>query len=71
MAQTTYVSKVAVTLATRERAYRKLSDLCLHLHALNLNLISVVRRPDNFVEVTLNDELPTSQVDHLGLELPA
>lgn len=71
MAQTTYVSKHAVTLATREEAYERLALFLKHLHPLNLNLVSIVRRADNFVEVTLNDPLPGHQVDHLGLqELP-
>lgn len=69
MAATTYVSKQAVTLATREVAYRRIANLCVHLHPLDLNLISVTRRADNFVEVVLNNPLPAEQLDHLGVEL--
>lgn len=70
MAQTTYVSKVAVTMQTRAIAYERLSLLLQHLEPLNLNLVSVVRRADNFVEVTLNNPLPANQIDHLGLQEP-
>jgi hypothetical protein len=70
MAQTTYVSKVAVSLATREIAYAKLMHFLGHLHGWDLNLLSIVRRPDNFIEVTLNNPIPggVAQLDHLGIE---
>lgn len=68
MAQTVYVSKVAVSLATRTAAYNALRTLIHHLDAFDLNLISIVRRADNFIEITINNPLPVGQADHLGLQ---
>lgn len=70
MAQTTYVSKQAVTLATRSAAYERIAMFMIHLDALGLNLVSIVRRADNFIEIILNNPLPAEQVDHLGLQAP-
>lgn len=67
MAQTTYVSQQAVTLGTRGAAYQRLSNMLLHFDTFNLNLLSVIKRADNFIEVTLNNPLPPEQIDHLGL----
>lgn len=70
MATTVYRSKAQVTLANREAAYEKAAHCLLHLHALNLNLLSMVYdAPTQRVVVTLNNPLPLGQLDHLGLEL--
>lgn len=68
MAVTSYTSIAAVTLATRAKAYERAASLLIHLHALNLNLISLVVNADKTVTVTLNNPLPASQLAHLSLE---
>lgn len=69
MAQTTYVSKQAVTtLAARKVAYERVADLFLHLHGFNLNFVSLSVRADSRLELVLNNPLPASQLDHLGVE---
>lgn len=65
-----YVSKQAVTLATRHAAYERLCSLLMHLNHFGLNLVSIIRRPDNYIEVTLNAPLPAGQISHLGLMEP-
>lgn len=66
-----YRSKVPITtLARRRLAYEYAAWLFLHLHALNINLTSIVRLANGFVEVTLETALPTRQVDHLELQGP-
>jgi hypothetical protein len=70
MAQTTYRSQVAVTLATRRRAYERICDFLSHLDALDLNLVSITRDGSNFIVITLSDPLPVSHVDHMGLTGP-
>ncbi|MBA3421645.1 MAG: hypothetical protein H0U12_07100 [Thermoleophilaceae bacterium] len=65
-----YTSKAAVTLATREAAYVRLGNLVRQLHAFNVNLTSIVRRADNFVEVTVNVQLPAHKLEQLGLDGP-
>lgn len=64
----TYRSKQAVTLQRRERAYEELANLLLHLHSLNVNLISIAREADGFVTITTNDVLPESQLAHLVVD---
>lgn len=69
MALTTYRSKQAVTLQTRDEAYDLLARLLRHLHPLNLNLLRVELVAGNFVEIDLNNPLPANQLDHLHVEL--
>ena len=68
MAQTSYTSTNAVTLANRAKAYERAAVLLTHLHTLNINLISLVVNPNKTVTVTLNNPLPASQLAHLSLE---
>lgn len=70
MANTTYRSVAAVTLQNRSVAYERIAALCFHLDALGLNLLSLALVSGNFVEVVLNNPLPTVQVAHLGLTGP-
>lgn len=68
MAQTSYVSRVAANQQNRDSFYIQLASLLLHLDALNLNLISIVRNPDFTVTVTLNNPIPDGQLLHLGVQ---
>lgn len=67
MAQTSYTTQQAVTLATRAEAYRRIGDFLQHLDPLNLNLLSMVLNGNNTISFTLNNPLPQAQADHLGL----
>lgn len=71
MAITIYRSRQAVTTAAaRTLAYlHRLPVLLLHLDALNLNLLKLELVAGNVVEITLNNPLPASQVDHLNLDV--
>lgn len=69
MPNTTYTTQQAVTLATRDAAYRRIADFLLHLDPLNLNLLSMVLNGNNTISFVLNNPLPAAQVDHLGLVL--
>ena len=73
MANVTYNSKHAVTLATRDLAYQLLALLMDHLdHAWSgsINLVSITVNADHTVTVVLTGALPAEQVDHLGLVGP-
>lgn len=52
MAQTTYTTTHAVTLATRAIAYERLATFLLHCDAYNINLVSIVRNADNTITIT-------------------
>lgn len=67
MPNTTYTSRKAVTLATRAAAYEKLSEILLHLDALNLNLVSIVRNGDNTVSITVSNPIRADHVDPFDL----
>lgn len=69
MAQTTYVSRQAVTLGTRDIAYTRLRHFIGHLHGWNLNLLSVSLTGGNFVQIVLNNPIPggAEQLDHFGI----
>lgn len=70
MAQTTYVSRQAVSLATREIAYARLMHFLGHLHNWDLNLLSISLIVGNFVQVVLNNPVPggLTQLDHFGID---
>jgi hypothetical protein len=71
VANTLYRSTVAITtLALRRTAYERLMWLMGHLDDLNLNLVNIQLGAGNFIEVTLNNPLPSEQVAHLGLTGP-
>lgn len=65
MANTKYKSRIP--LASRKLAYERVAELFLHLHNLNLDLVSVIVTKDS-IEVTLTKAIPVDQLEHLGLE---
>lgn len=67
MAQTTYTTTTAVTLATRRIAYQRIAELFMHLDAFNLNVLAIVLNADHTVSITLNNPLPAGQLQHLGV----
>lgn len=70
MAATIYVSKQAVTLQNRAHAYEMTASFLLHLDTFNLNVVSIIRRADNFIEITINNPIPAAQLSHLELDGP-
>lgn len=67
MAQTAYTTQ-RVTAQTRAKAYERLCVLLTHIpHYTGVDLVSIVRNPDNSITITLTNPVPPEQVDHLGL----
>lgn len=64
-----YLTPPIDTLNKRRIAYERLASLLLHLHNLNINLLSLVRNPDATVTITTNNPLPLQVVDKNALEL--
>ena len=66
----TYTSTQAVdTLAKRRIAYQRIASLVLHLHDLDINLLSLVRNANLTVSITTNVALPLAIIDANALEL--
>jgi len=68
MAQTSYTTTHAVTLATRARAYQLLAEFLLHCDAYNINVISIVRNADNTITITASGPIPiAADLDVFGV----
>lgn len=58
MAQTSYTTTVAATLANRAEFYQRIAWFLLHCDAYNINVISIVRNADNTVTITASGPIP-------------
>lgn len=69
MANTTYAYTLPnLTLATRRKAYERLSTLFSHMIALNVDLVSLTRTGLN-VSLTVTNPIPADHLSHVGCNL--